>query len=206
MNTITIIDYGIGNLNSVANMIRYVGGKCIISSDLDTIVKAEKLLLPGVGAFDMGMSKLTSSGIKDLLNDLVIQRGIPILGICLGMQLMTQKSAEGELEGLGWIEAEVKKFTFNGEMNLKIPHMGWNNVEVSKDNLLIKEGEHKEHRFYFVHSYFVDAKNTTDIMCLTRYGHDFCSAFSHQNIFGVQFHPEKSHKYGMSLMKKFIQI
>lgn len=206
MKTITIVDYGLGNLNSVANMIRHEGGQCIITSDLDLIAKAEKLILPGVGAFDQGMSKLESSGIKEVLDVSVIQNAIPILGICLGMQLMTHKSEEGQLKGLGWIDAEVKKFNFPNREDIKIPHMGWNRVSVSKSNQLIDIDENIENRFYFVHSYYVDAKNASDIMCTTNYGHEFCSAFCHENIMGVQFHPEKSHRYGMTMMKKFIKI
>jgi len=206
MKTIIIVDYGLGNLNSVANMIKHVGGRCEISSDLEVIENAEKLLLPGVGAFDRGMSKLSSSGIKEVLNKVVLQKRIPILGICLGMQLMTHRSEEGELNGLGWIDAEVKKFVFPNDSNLKIPHMGWNKVAVNKENLLTSTEEDAEKRFYFVHSYYVHAKNPEDIMCTTQYGHEFCSAFSYENIMGVQFHPEKSHRFGMEMMKKFIQI
>ena len=206
MKTIVVVDYGLGNLNSVANMIRHVGGQCIISSDLGVIATAEKLLLPGVGAFDRGMSKLNSSGIKEVLDKVVLEKQLPILGICLGMQLMTNSSEEGELEGLGWIDAEVKKFAFPDEADLKIPHMGWNRVSIKKTNLLISAEKDAEQRFYFVHSYYVHAKNQDDIMCSTYYGHEFCSGFSHANIMGVQFHPEKSHRFGMTLMKKFIQI
>jgi len=206
MKEVVIVDYGLGNLNSVANMVRHVGGKCVISSDIEVIRAAEKLILPGVGAFDRGMSKLNSSGLKEVLDEAVLVRKIPILGICLGMQLMTLSSEEGELKGLGWIDAEVKKFEFLDGQNLKVPHMGWNKVDVKKLNPLMNVEEECENRFYFVHSYFVEAKNPRDIMCTTYYGREFCSALFHENIMGVQFHPEKSHRFGMVLMKQFIKI
>lgn len=200
---LTIIDYGIGNLNSVANMIRHVGGQCCITGNPDHIAAADKLILPGVGAFDCGISALRESGILEALNASVFARKVPILGICLGMQLMTNRSDEGVLPGLKWINAEVRKFSFASN-EIKIPHMGWNTLSVQKVNPLISVG--KDLRFYFVHSYHVACKDPRDIVATCCYGYDFVAAFAHENIFGVQFHPEKSHRFGMSLMKRFVEI
>ena len=206
MDNIIIVDYELGNLSSVANMVRHVGGSCVVTSNTDEISNATKLILPGVGAFDKGMEQLNASGIRDVLDEAVLERRVAILGICLGMQLMAKSSEEGHLPGLGWIDAEVKKFAFEEALNLKIPHMGWNLIAIRKENPLFNFGDEQEQRFYFVHSYFVKANRPDDVLCETKYGSAFCSAFSRDNIMGVQFHPEKSHKFGMSLMKKFIQI
>lgn len=202
---ITIIDYGIGNLNSVANIIHYVGGKCRILDDPNELINAEKLILPGVGAFDKGMESLKERGILEALNIAVLENKVPILGICLGMQLLTLRSEEGKLEGLGWVDAEVKKFSFENNLNLKIPHMGWNSLQVKKQNPLIPIRE-ENLRFYFVHSYFVNPNQDELTIASSHYGRDFCAAFQKDNIFGVQFHPEKSHRFGMNLMKNFIDL
>jgi imidazole glycerol-phosphate synthase subunit HisH len=202
---ITIVDYGVGNLNSVANIIQHQGGKCKISSDPDDFVSAEKLILPGVGAFDNGMDSLKFNGHVEALNLAVVENKIPILGICLGMQLMTLKSEEGKLDGLGWVNAEVKKFNFEKVNNLKIPHMGWNSLKILRNNPLISFSE-DELRFYFVHSYYVEVHNDELAIFNSNYGGEFCSGFQKDNIFGVQFHPEKSHKFGMNLIKNFINI
>lgn len=202
---IIIVDYGVGNLNSVANIINHVGGECIISSDPRVISEANKLILPGVGSFDNGMNSLTQSGILNALNYAVLDRKVPILGICLGMQLMTTESEEGDLKGLGWIDAQVIKFSFDSDSDLKIPHMGWNSLEIKQDNPILPMNN-SDLRFYFVHSYFVRTNQIDNMIASTTYGNEFCVAFQKNNIFGVQFHPEKSHKFGMSLMKNFINI
>lgn len=202
---VTIVDYGIGNLNSVSNIIRYVGGKCKISDDLNEIKNSEKLILPGVGSFDKGIESLKKRGMIEVLNLAVLEKKIPILGICLGMQLMTLRSEEGNLNGLGWIDAEVKKFSFENSLNLKIPHMGWNSIQVKRQNPLIPITE-EEVRFYFVHSYFVNPNQYGLTIASSHYGKDFCAAFQMDNIFGVQFHPEKSHRFGMSLIKNFLEL
>lgn len=202
--TLTIIDYGVGNLNSVANMIRHVGGKCLVSDDFQQVSKADKLILPGVGTFDFGMDSLRRSGLIDALKIAVLERKVPVLGICLGMQLMMEKSEEGFLAGLGWIGGYVKKFAFDST-DLKIPHMGWNELDILRPNSLIIQDEPGQ-RFYFVHSYHVVCSNQNDIAATCSYGYDFTASFAHENIFGVQFHPEKSHRFGMSLMKRFVEI
>lgn len=198
---ITIIDYGMGNLGSIANMIKKVGHKSIITSDIEEIKKARKLILPGVGAFDNGMKHLKDSGLIEVLNKKVLIEKTPILGICLGMQLMTNSSEEGKLAGLGWIDAQAKKFVSD---ELKIPHMGWNIVKHKKTSKLFDENG-TEKRFYFVHSYCVSCNNKDDILTTTPYGHDFISSFEKENIIGVQFHPEKSHKFGMNLIRNFVE-
>lgn len=200
---IVIIDYGMGNLGSIQNMFKAVGAEAIISNKLEVIKSAHKIVLPGVGAFDNGIENIKKMGLLPILNDLVLTKKVPVLGICLGMQLMTQKSEEGKLAGLGWIKAETKKFqSANG---LKVPHMGWNNVKVKKDHFLVKDLA-KDARFYFVHSYQVVCQDEKDILLETNYGGVFTAAFQKENIMGVQFHPEKSHKFGMQLMKNFAEV
>lgn len=200
---LVIVDYGMGNVASIANMMKYVGVTVQISSDFSIISKADKLILPGVGAFDHGMKNLHQKDLLSILNESVIERKVPTLGICLGMQLMTQRSEEGLLPGLGWIDAETIKFKFSCEQNkLKIPHMGWNNVKVCKNTRLFKNSD-LEQRFYFVHSYHVVCKNTGDILAKTFHGYEFVSAIEYDNIVGVQFHPEKSHKFGMNFLRNW---
>lgn len=196
-----VIDYGMGNLGSIANMIKKVGHKCIITSDLAEIKKATKLILPGVGSFDNGMKNLKELGMIEVLNQKVLSEKTPILGICLGMQLMTKSSEEGKLAGLGWIDAQTKKFVSD---TLKIPHMGWNVIKHQKESKLFEECESQK-RFYFVHSYCVSCNQEVDILTNTNYTLDFVSSFEKENIVGVQFHPEKSHKFGMSLIKNFVE-
>ncbi|MEO9023064.1 MAG: imidazole glycerol phosphate synthase subunit HisH [Ginsengibacter sp.] len=203
---ISIIDYGAGNLGSIANMLRKLGNPGIITSSADDIAKADKLILPGVGNFDYGMSKLQQSGLIEVLNDKVLNDKIPVLGICLGAQLMTKKSEEGKLPGLGWFDAEVKKFSFPADqINLRIPHMGWNYVTVQKQTLLTKDLP-EESKYYFVHSYYIHANTPEDVMLTTNYYNDFASALNHDNIYALQFHPEKSHKYGLKIFQNFLSI
>jgi glutamine amidotransferase len=197
---VVIVDYGLGNLGSIENMLKKINVKCKISGETDDIYAAEKLILPGVGSFDDGMKNLNDKGLKEVLNKKVIEERTPILGICLGMQLMTNGSQEGVLPGLGWIDAESLKFSFS-DRTLKIPHMGWNLTHAAKDNTLF--GNYDEERFYFVHSYYVKLNEANDELAYTEYGVRFTSSFQRDNIYGVQFHPEKSHKFGMSLLRNF---
>lgn len=202
---IVLVDYGMGNLGSIKNMLKKAGFDSLISSSADDINRADKLVLPGVGSFDNGMEHLRKLGLADILSDKVVAQKTPILGICLGMQLFSKQSEEGVLPGLGWIDAETVRFRFDGQAAMKVPHMGWNAVTPVKDNPLIDLEADREARFYFVHSYHVECRDPDDVIATTRYGYDFTSVVRHGNIFGVQFHPEKSHKFGLRLLRNFIE-
>lgn len=203
---IAIIDYNVGNVGSIENMLKKIGHKAIVTSDISLLSKAEKLVLPGVGSFDYGMQNLKTMGIIDLLHNRVINEGIPLLGICLGMQLLTKKSEEGILPGLGFFEARSVRFPseWNGN-KINTPHIGWNYVKENSHSLLFKNA-YEGNRFYFVHSYYVECMDQSDIIGTTEYAGSFTSAIGKGKIFGVQFHPEKSHKYGMQLLKNFAEL
>jgi imidazole glycerol-phosphate synthase subunit HisH len=205
---IVIIDYDMGNVGSIANMIKKVGGDSIITRDKATIEAAEKLILPGVGAFDTGMQNIEKFGLLELLNWKVQEKKTPILGVCLGMQLLTESSEEGKLPGLSWIKAKTIKFPSDmtqNERRLTVPHMGWNDARIKKTDKLFQNVTETP-RFYFVHSYYVKCDNESDILCETDYGITFTSALNRDNIWGMQFHPEKSHKFGMRLYQCFVNI
>lgn len=203
---IVIVDYGMGNLGSILNMLKKVGAPAAkVSSDPKDIAEADKLILPGVGAFDTGMRRLRETGLLEVLNEKVLKAKAPTLGVCLGMQLMTKLSEEGELPGLGWVDAETIRFRFNPkEKGLKIPHMGWNTVKIQKQGTLFKD-MHPNPRFYFVHSFHVVTRNPEDVLATTEHGYEFTSVFQHGHIMATQFHPEKSHKFGMKLYKNFLE-
>ena len=203
---ITIIDYKAGNFKSIANMLKRLGVESCFTDDVETIKNAEKLILPGVGHFDFGMNNLKKSGLIPVLESKVLQDKIPILGICLGAQLMTKNSEEGDVEGLGWVDAKTIKFTIdNLPKGYKVPHMGWTDVVANKDSKLT-ENLPDAPRYYFVHSYYMECENSEDVLFKSEYGHAFDAAFQHNNIYGVQFHPEKSHKFGMQLLKNFAEL
>lgn len=201
---ITIVDYGMGNLGSVQNMLRYIEVESEITADLGRIAAANKILLPGVGAFDAAMQKINDSGLRNVLNKKALEDKVPLLGICLGMQLLTSSSEEGKLAGLGWIPAKTVKFSFDDKA-MKVPHMGWNTIKLKKDHPVVAALP-DEPKFYFVHSYYVSADNASDVLATTQYGNDFHSMIQKDNIIGAQFHPEKSHKYGMALLKNFAAL
>lgn len=205
---ICIVNYGLGNLGSIQNMYKKIGVKAAISHDETEIAEADKLILPGVGAFDEGMRGLKRSGLMQILERKVLEEKTPVLGVCLGMQLLTNESEEGDEEGLGWINAKAKKFSFAAESDLKVPHMGWNEVEICRDDELVKELDKADEaaRFYFVHSYFVECENPQDVLLKTSHGNEFDVAFRHEQIMGVQFHPEKSHRFGMQILKNFYDL
>ncbi len=206
---ISIIDCGMGNLGSVKNMLKHIGVESEIISTSEELLKASKIIIPGVGSWDNGVEKLHESGLLDALNIRVLKDKIPVLGICLGMQLLLESSEEGVLPGLNWISGGVKKFDFTSDefkgKRLRIPHMGWNIIEINKGSSLTKDFI-GETRFYFVHSYHAVVNHQEDILMTCNYGYPFTCAIQKDNIWGVQFHPEKSHKFGMALMKKFAEI
>lgn len=203
---ISVIDYGAGNIASVVNMIRHVGGEAEVISSPQDLAGVEKLLLPGVGAFDHAMECLERGGWLDELNKCVLERKIPVMGICLGMQLMCNSSEEGVAQGLGWIDAQVLKFDFQSDsVRLKVPHMGWNVAFVVKSDPLFVDLA-IERRFYFVHSYYVDCHNEDNILLSCNYGRSFVAGFRNGNVWGFQFHPEKSHRFGMEIFKRFLEV
>lgn len=199
---IVILDYECGNLASIQRMLQKIGVDSIITNDIETINKADKLIIAGVGQFDFGMSALDRLNLRSSICHLALDKKIPILGICLGMQLLCSDSEEGVLPGLGLIEANVLRFD-QKMFNVKVPHMGWNYTQIHKINPLVTE---TERRFYFVHSYYVKCKNRENIVCTTKHGLDFDSVIVRENIFGVQFHPEKSHLFGQHLLTAFVNL
>jgi imidazole glycerol-phosphate synthase subunit HisH len=198
---IAIIDYGCGNLNSIKNMLKKIGFDAVITKNAEGVSMASKIILPGVGAFDTGMRNLEESGLLPIIQKKAMEDKIPFLGICLGMQLMTKGSEEGQLKGLGWFDADTLKFPVDEK--LKVPNMGWNFVDVKKNGLFAGINEP---RFYFVHSYYIKSNNPEDISATAEYGLEYTCGFSNDNLFGVQFHPEKSHKYGMKLLLNFASL
>ena len=200
---IVIVDYGVGNLASVKNMLKKVGAFVKISSNATDILSADKLLIPGVGNYDYGMQMLNKSGLREAIDKFALDLKRPVLGICLGAQILGKKSEEGVEDGLGWIDFECLKFKNTDK--LKIPNMGWRKIKVVKDSLLFKNLDSKA-RFYFVHSYYIKCKEVKNIVSTTDYSINFCSTVNRNNIWGTQFHPEKSLKYGLSLMKAFYEI
>lgn len=202
---IAIIDYGLGNLASVQNMFRKIGVRdAIITADAEQIAVADRILLPGVGAFDAGMSKLEATGLIPLLNKRALEEKVPVLGICLGMQMLTRKSEEGNKKGLGWIDGETVKFTPDPTLKLKVPHMGWDYIKVTRKNPLL-EMDIKQ-RFYFVHSYYVKCDNDSQVLATCDFDLPFVCAVNKGNIFGTQFHPEKSLQFGMKVFENFAKL
>jgi glutamine amidotransferase len=200
---IAIVDYGMGNIGSIANMLRKVGASATLTGDPEVLGQASKIILPGVGAFDNGMANLEASGLVPLLNRKALEERVPVLGICLGMQLLSRSSEEGRRPGLGWIAADTKRFQLDS--TFKVPHMGWNYVQPAKASPLTA-GLPEHSRFYFVHSYHVVCDEPSDVLLASRYGIDITAAVQRDNVMGVQFHPEKSHTFGMQLLKNFAEL
>ncbi len=202
---IVIIDYGIGNLASVLNMFKKTGNSSVkISNKEEDIKSASKILLPGVGAFDKGMENLEASGLIPILNEKVLLEKVPLLGICLGMQLLGKKSEEGQKLGLGWIDAETVKFNLAPELKLKVPHMGWDYIKVNRRNPLVEVDT--KSRFYFVHSYHVKCHDPYQSIATCKFGENFTCMVNKENIYGTQFHPEKSLKFGMKVFENFAKL
>jgi glutamine amidotransferase len=202
---VQILDYGVGNLSSVCNMISKCGGKPLLVSKAAALNLHEKIILPGVGHYCIGIENLRSRGFDEVLKEAVYVNKVPFLGICLGMQLLFDSSEEGNGIGLGFISGKVKRFSTENNPNLKIPHMGWNTVKVRKSCALANIDD-EEMRFYFVHSYYASCQNEDDILMTTKYGNEFVSAVNKDNIYGAQFHPEKSHRFGIGLFTNFLAI
>ena len=203
---ITIIDYGVGNINAFVNVYKRVDVPVRIAKTSADLEGSQKLILPGVGHFDYAMSKLNDSGMRERLDTLVLDQKIPVIGICVGMQMMANNSEEGNVEGLKWIDATVRKFDESKiHYATKLPHMGWNDVTPVKD-LALFQGLEKDAIFYFLHSYYFECNNSDDIMAVSDYGIEFASAANHENKYGIQFHPEKSHHYGEILLHNFAKL
>lgn len=199
---ISILNYGTGNVGSIQNMFKKVGVISVIVTTPQQVAETKALVIPGVGRFDNAMQRLEALDLIGVLKEAALERRIPILGICLGMQLMTRRSDEGKLSGLGWVQADTRKI--NGtEKGLRVPHMGFNLVNIRKSSILFDNDGIEEHRYYFVHSYAVHCDNASDILTTTEYANEFVSSFEHKNLIGVQFHPEKSHKFGENFFRRF---
>jgi glutamine amidotransferase len=201
--SILIIDYGMGNIGSLRNMFRRIGVETDVAADAESVRRARKLLLPGVGAFDAAMTRINAAGLGQVIRDRAVKDGVPTLGVCLGMQLLTDGSEEGSLPGLGLIPARARRF--RREIGLKVPHMGWNLVEKATPSPLTAQFD-GETRFYFVHSYHVDVEDQQHSILKAEYGVRFDAAIQRENVFGAQFHPEKSHRFGMKLLKAFADL
>lgn len=203
---IGIIDYGVGNIKAFANIYKKLNVSFKVVSNVSDLNGVEKLILPGVGAFDHAMTKLEESGMLDKLNELVLMKKMPVIGICVGMQMLAKSSDEGSLQGLGWLDASVKKFDVNLiKYTTHLPHMGWNDIQPLKDNKILR-GMEDNPKFYFLHSYYFHCNDNKDIIASSEYGIEFSCAVNHENIYGVQFHPEKSHRFGIQLLKNFSDL
>jgi glutamine amidotransferase len=202
---IAVVDYGHGNLGSILNMLKKLGSAGVLVSDPGHLDRAQKIILPGVGAFDSGMRALEEKGFRDVLIRKAIVDKVPLLGICLGMQMLGQNSEEGIANGLGLISGRCRRFTQSADMRLKVPHMGWTEVLPSTTALLFK-GIDMPPRFYFVHSYYFECDDQSDVAASAIYGVSYSAAVQRGNIFGVQFHPEKSHRFGMHLLRNFVGL
>lgn len=200
---ITLVDYGLGNIQAIANIYGRLNIPTRVAKSASELKGAEKIVLPGVGAFDWAMARLSDSGMRDCLDDMVLNRGCSVLGICVGMQMMATCSEEGQLQGLGWIDAKVQRFD-NAHPGRPLPHMGWNDVNPKETDTLFRGIDSS--RFYFLHSYYFSPHNAEHVLATTDYGDEFVSAFRVGRIYGVQFHPEKSHDWGVQLLRNFAEL
>jgi glutamine amidotransferase len=204
--TIHIPNLSLGNTKSVVNMIHRIGGRVIIANSPKELMEAKKIILPGVGSYDIGMRELHDGGWVETLNKLVIEEHVPIFGICLGMQFFFNRSEEGSETGLGWIQGYLQKFVSEENNPVKIPHMGWNTVNIIRKDGLIPTELEEEVRYYFVHSYHAICENREDLVATVFHGSNVTAAVRKNNIYGVQFHPEKSHRFGMDLLRNYLSV
>lgn len=203
---IAIVDYGLGNIKAFSNIYRSLDIPVLIAKEPSDLIKATKIILPGVGAFDHAMEQLDQSGMRPLLEEMVVAKSTPVMGICVGMQMLANKSEEGTLGGLGWIDGSVKKFDITKiKHHTRLPHMGWNDVTTIRSSKLFLNLE-SDSQFYFLHSFYFECHKEEDILAVADYGGEFACAVNNNNIYGVQFHPEKSHKYGIQLLKNFANL
>ncbi len=201
--SVAVIDYGMGNIGSICKMLRVVGAEPVVTADPAAIASADRILLPGVGHFDRAMSNLNALGLVEPLRRIAVEERKPLLGICLGMQLLCRSSEEGTQPGLGLIDARVRRFEFAGPTRLKVPHMGWTELDVQKPSPLL-DGLDGASRFYFVHSFYVECAEESDVLARATYGVPFVAAFERGTVQGVQFHPEKSHRFGIQMFRNFV--
>jgi len=203
---ISIIDYGLGNVGAFFNMYREMNLEVRLVRNIDELAGSSKLILPGVGSFDLAMRLFKESGMCEAVTDMVLDKKIPVLGICVGMQMLADSSEEGQLSGLGWISGKVKKIDeSNLNQRTHLPHMGWNDIVLKKESLLFK-GLEENAKFYFLHSYYFDSSSRESILAEVEYGNTIPCAVGNGNVYGVQFHPEKSHRYGAKLLKNFAEL
>lgn len=202
-NCVVIIDYDVGNVGSVLNILNRIGVDAIVSRREEDIASAARLILPGIGAFDNGARRLRATGLVGLLRQRVVDQGVPLLGICLGMQLLMERSEEGEEPGLGWIQGDVVRFRFPDDLPLRVPFIGWSTIDQARGTRIL-DGIPDDLEFYFVHSYHVRCAPSV-VAAHTQYGRPFVSAIEQDNIVGVQFHPEKSQRAGMAVLRNFVQ-
>lgn len=203
---IVIIDYGLGNINAFVNVFKGLDIPVKIAKKKSDLEGATKIILPGVGAFDYAMSKLIESGMRTKLDQLVLVDKVPVIGICVGMQILANSSEEGLLPGLGYINGVVKKFNVSQfHQKTHLPHMGWNDIQPQSGHQLFKELD-SEPLYYFLHSYYFECNQSSDAIAKANYGIEFVCAVNHENVYGVQFHPEKSHHYGVQLLKNFAEL
>jgi glutamine amidotransferase len=206
VQVVTVVDLGVGNLGAIPNMLRRLGASAVITSSADDIAAASKLVLPGVGAFDPASARLDELGLRDALTQQVQDREVPVLGLCLGMQLLAESSEEGVRPGLGWIPGKVVRFRLDGsDASLRVPEMGWNHVRAVRPHPLL-EGLGDRPRFYFAHSYHIECTRQEDVAAVTTYGYQFASVVTRAHVMGAQFHPEKSHRFGMKIFENFLGL
>ncbi len=205
MPRVTLVDYCLGNIQAFAHIYQRLNIPFEVATSPEQLARAEKIILPGVGAFDWAMTRLNNSGLRDKLDMLVLGQRVPVLGVCVGMQMMAQRSEEGKLPGLGWIDADVVRFDPEQIGHAPLPHMGWNDVwPVANDSLF--RGMQTAPRYYFLHSYHIVPRQPADALATARYGSNFTAAVHNRHIFGTQFHPEKSHQWGIDLLRNFAEL